>query len=161
MGECKWKPEGHIYVLALCFSLPSLVTRPCVTARVEGPVVPLKSIRCMEGCLLFIFAFDIGVFLVSNCIRNMKGRQPVEGHIDNPLVPNEILHRAITYMRNNWKMNEIVFLNKKNGVLLPRWTSVSTISTNSISGLLSCKKLLSVTVISKFANTVWAAFYTI
>ena len=54
----------------------------------------------MEGCLLFIFAFDIGVFLV-NCIRNMKGCQPVEGHIDNPLVPNEILHRSITYIRNN------------------------------------------------------------
>ena len=28
----------------------------------EGPVVPLESIRCMKGCLLFIFAFDIGVF---------------------------------------------------------------------------------------------------
>ena len=44
--------------------------------------------------LSWCVAFDIGVFLVSNCIRNMKGRQPVEGHIDNPLVPNEILHRC-------------------------------------------------------------------
>ena len=160
MGKCKWKPESHIYVLALSFSLPGLVTRPFFTARVEVPVVPFESIRCMEGCLLFIFAFDIGVFFSK--LHQKYERLPTCGGTHRQPSCSQWNTASFHHLHKKQLKDEINCLFKqKNGVLLPRWTSVSTISTNSISGLLSCKKLLSVTVISKFANTVWAAFYTI
>ena len=154
MGKCKWKPESNIYVLALCFSLPGLVTRPCVTARVEGPVVPYSQLGVWR------VAFDIGVFFSK--LHQEYERLPTCGGTHRQPSCFQWNTASFHHLHKKQLKDEInCFFKQKNGVLLPRSTSVSTISTNSISGLLSCKKLLSVTVISKFANTVWAAFYTI